>query len=165
MVGQTQQAAQKRKATGTTDTVWDEEAIFADLEARCSAAEVAVARKIADWMKSSGDRIVFGRGKKDGSMTAGFVRPDGKEIYPAMLYAYGRVAIQFQWMKDRPFFSDLGHRRELIARLNAIKGLAISEDKISMRPSILLSVLAPSPEGVMQLIDALAWAVSEFRLA
>jgi hypothetical protein len=121
VVGQTQEAVQKRRPSGGSGRVWDEEAVFADLTARRPEPEVVVARQIADWMKSSGGKLWFGSGSQDGSMSVGFTRKDGVQLYPAILWTYGRLELQFKSMKERPFFSDIERRRELMRNLNAIR--------------------------------------------
>lgn len=72
VVGQTQEAAQKRNPGGGPEKQWDETSIFEELRARCSEPEVEVARRIADWMMANGDRVWFGKGQRSGSMAAAF---------------------------------------------------------------------------------------------
>lgn len=128
VVGQTQEATQKRNPTARSERKWDEEFVFAELRTRCLESEIAVARQVADWMKSSGGKVWFGNGQVSGSMSAGFSNRDGVEMWPIFLYTYGRVQLQFQFMKSKPFFDLIDNRRELMRRLNTIKGVSISED-------------------------------------
>lgn len=163
VVGQTQEATQKRNPAARTERKWDEEAIFAELKSRCSEAEVAVARALVDWMKSNGDRIWFGNGQVSGSMSAAFANKEAVEFWPVILYTYGRVEVQFQFIRSKPFFSDIENRRELVRRLTAIKGVAISEDALSKRPAVALATIAADPTGPAKLIDAFTWAVDQYR--
>jgi hypothetical protein len=162
VVGQT---IQKTNPPGGRERVWDEDSIFADLSARRPPGEVKVARQIVDWMNSSGGKLWFGNGRQDGSVSTGFTRKDGIQFYPAILYTYGRLEWQFKSMMRRPFFNEVEHRRELKNKLNAIRGVSISEDQISKRPAIPLAALASSPAEVEKLLTALTWVVQEFMSA
>jgi hypothetical protein len=162
VVGQT---LQKASSPGGPERVWDEDSIFTDLSARRPAPEVKVARQIVDWMKSSGGKLWFGSGRQDGSVSTGFTRKDGIQFYPAILWTYGKLEWQFKTMMGRPFFNDVEHRRELANKLNAIRGVSISDDQMSKRPSIPLAVLNSSPSEVDKLLTTLSWAVEEFMSA
>ena len=67
--GQTQEA-QQNKATGAPKRSWDFASICAELEQGFGAASVRAAEKIHAWMCSRADDIVFGKGAKQGSVTA-----------------------------------------------------------------------------------------------
>lgn len=162
VVGQT---TQKASPPGGRERVWDEASIFTDLSARRPAAEVKVARQIVDWMKSSGGKLWFGSGRQDGSISIGFTRKDGIQLYPAILYTYGRLEWVFKTMMTWPYFSEVEHRRELKNRLNAIGGVSISDDQISKRPAISLAVLTSGPSEVEKLLSVLSWVVQEFMSA
>ena len=95
-------------------------------------------------------------------MSVGFTRKDGVQLYPAILWTYGRLELQFKSMKERPFFSDIERRRELMRNLNAIDGVSITEDQISKRPAIPLAVLTSSPSQVEKLLEVLRWAAQQF---
>ena len=162
VVGQT---LQKASPPGGPERAWDEDLFFTDLSARRPAPEVKVARHIVDWMKSSGGKLWFGTGRQDGSVSTGFTRKDGIQLYPAILWTYGRLEWQFKAMMGRPFFNDIEHRRELMNKLNAMRGVSISEEQISKRPAISLAVLTSSPSDVEKLLATLTWAVQEFMSA
>jgi hypothetical protein len=165
VVGQTQEASQKRSLSAS-GKLWDEGSIFAELRTRCSESEMKVAVQIAEWMRKSGAILDFGRGQRSGSMIPVFTnKKNGIKFYPVILWSYGKLEIQFQWMKERPFFSNIENRRQLFNRLNAIDGVSIPEDDISKRPSISLSILASSPSRLTKLLETLAWAAEQFMSA
>lgn len=165
VVGQTQAATERRNLSRTQQRHWDEASIFDDLRSRCSDAELKVARRVADWMKENGDRLWFGKGQKDGSMTAVFTGSGDTDFYPVILWTYGRLEFQFQWMKDRAFFNAIENRREFMNRLNEIQGVHITDNDLTKRPAVSLSVLASSPSGTEKLLSALNWAVERYRSA
>jgi len=92
-----------------------------------------------------------------------FTSKDRVEFYPIILWTYGRIEIQFQWMKGRPFFDEIENRRELMRRLNQIGGVNISEENLTKRPSVPLSVLSSSPAKTEQFLDTLNWTVERYR--
>jgi hypothetical protein len=115
-------------------------------------------------MKASGGTLWFGKGQTSGSMGVTFTK-DGVPFYPIILWTYGRIEIQFQHMKGRPFFDDMENRRELMRRLNEIDGVNISEDDLTKRPAISLSVLSSSPAQIEKFVDTLNWVVDRYRSA
>jgi len=68
VVGQTEEAVQRRNPTSRSLRNWDENSFFADLGTRVSEAELQAARGVVNWMKEKADHIEFGKGKKDGSI-------------------------------------------------------------------------------------------------
>jgi hypothetical protein len=163
VVGQTQEAAQKRNPAVRQNRHWDKASILAEIQSRFSEPELKVARRIAEWMKGSGGRLWFGTGQRSGSMGVIFTSKDGVELYPIILWTYGRIEIQFQWMKGRPFFDELENRRELMRRLNEIDGVNISNDDLAKRPSVPLSTLSSSPSNIEKFMDTLNWIVDRYR--
>lgn len=162
VIGQTQEAAQKRRPTGRPERHWDEASILEEIRNRYSEAESKVAKRIADWMKDKGDRLWFGRGQKSGSMAAGFTS-NGVDFWPALLWTSGGLEIQFQWMKQKPFFNEMENRRELMRRLNEIDGVHILEGQLTKRPSVSLAVLASNRSETEKLLNVLDWVVEQYR--
>jgi hypothetical protein len=152
VVGQTQEAVQRRNPTLRPNRNWDEDSIVAELGTRVSTVEVQAARKIIDWMKANADQIWFGKGQRSGSVGGVFARPDGASFYPILLWTYGSIEFQFQWMKGKPYFDAMDHRRDLMHRLNRISGVSITEADLNKRPTIALSSIA-SDVSLQQLVS------------
>src|SRR5215210_7465730 len=119
--GQTEEA-QQRKIGGSRPPgrQWDRDKVLAEIEQRHGAASCRVAKRIADWMGQNASRVWFGSGSKDGSMGTAFT-VDGRDIFPFVLWTYGKLEIAFQWMQKPPFGVE-ANRRELLKRLNRIEG-------------------------------------------
>jgi len=162
VIGQTQEAVQKRKPMSRPIRNWDEDTVFDELGRRVSEAELRAARRIADWMKANGDRIWFGKGQQTGSMGGVFEHRNGTSFYPILLWTYGSIEFQFQWMKGRPYFNDLNHRRDLMRRLNGISGISITEADLDKRPSVPLSVIAIDA-SMEQFVGILSWVVDSYK--
>jgi hypothetical protein len=78
------------------------------------------------------------------------------------VWTYGRMEVQFQWMKDRPPFDAEAKRQELRNRLNRIPGIDIPADSLALRPRILLSALTEK-NALAQFIAVLDWFVQEVK--
>jgi len=161
VIGQTQEAQQK-KAAGAPPRQWDEEAICADLSSRAGPQAVQTAKTIAEWMRGSGGTVSFGHGIRDGSMNVAF-DSQGQRLPLFSLLSNGSITVRFGEFKKPPFDAD-AKRRELLQRLNAVSGVALSDDMINRFPSIPLSVMS-EPTQLARFLDAADWFVAELRVA
>jgi hypothetical protein len=153
VIGRTEVA---RAAKGMTSAPrWDRDSLLRRLRERCGEREAEVARRLFAWADRRGDLTEYhGRGKRDGSWSAGSTEP---YLWPFVLYSYGRVEIQFQHIAKRPPFDALALRQELLARLNAIDGVEISPAAIDRRPSIPLDLLVAG-DALERLTETFDWA-------
>ncbi len=160
IVGQTVEAQQKKSGVPRESRQWDEPSFCEDLKARRSPDEARVARDILEWAQTNLPRFTWGKGKQHGSFIP-VLDHKGMSNYPFVIYTYGRVEIQFQHMKARPF-DDETKRLELLHCLNEIEGVDIPADKITKRPSIPLSALR-SAAALKQFFQAFDWYVQEVK--
>jgi hypothetical protein len=160
VVGQTEAARQvKRRPEGRA---WDQDSILDELERQRGPQEAAVARRIFEWVNTHDDlRAYYGSGKKDGSFQAGLYRGNAY-LFPFVFYTYGRLEVQFQFIKRRPPFDNPELREQLRQRLDAIPDVDMPEDVLDRRPSIPLSVLT-SEQALTQVLAAFDWAFAQSR--
>ena len=118
---------------------WDEESFFNEMDSRRGPEESRIARDILEWAKDRLPLFWWGRGKFDGSFFPG-LEHKGISYYPIAIWTYGKVEIQFQWLKTKPPFGDETKRKEFVDKLNRIPNVNIPEDAITRRPNIPLSV-------------------------
>jgi hypothetical protein len=158
VIGQTAEVEVRkgRRSLSSPGRRWDEESLFADLEAKRGADESRAARDLYDWTLEQGMRAVFGAGKQDGSWTP-VVLANGREYAPLALYSYGRCEVQFQHLLARPPFDSEAMRLELLRRVNEIPGMSFGPEVITKRPSIPIAVLASNPRALDQLKAVLRW--------
>ena len=162
VVGQTQEAVQRRNPTSRSVRNWDEDSFFAELGTRASEVELQAARRVVNWMKEKADRIWFGKGQRSGSIGGEFTRPEGSSFYPILLWTYGRIEFQFQLMKGKPYFDAMDHRRDLMHRLNGISGVSITEADLDKRPAIALRSIT-SDVSLKRLVSILDWVVDVYK--
>lgn len=140
---------------------WNEELFFQDLESRRGLEEADIARKILQWTKDKLPKIWWGRGKVDGSFYP-MLDHKQKSYYPICIWSYGKVEVQFQYLKRNPPFDSESKRKELLERLNRIPGFSIPDDAIERRPNVYLAVLK-NKDALNQFLETLDWTVQEIR--
>ena len=160
VIGQTAETQRKKTVATSPRRKWDGAQFMEELGARRGKAEVEIAQAILSWARSRGLRIWWGEGKKDGSFFP-MLDLDGVTHWLIAVWTYGRVEVQFQQMKVKPFD---GHEKriELRNRLNTIPGIAILPDTLDRRPSFPLSTLN-DPAARQQFLSVLDWFLQEAR--
>jgi hypothetical protein len=158
LIGQTL----KKGGSGPAEKQWDEASFFEDLRQRRGDKEAEVARTILAWAKKSLIRVWWGKGSKDGSFFP-MLDHKGESHWVVSVWTFGRVEIQFRWMRDRQPFGDEARRLELRDRLNKIPDVDIPADAIDRRPSIPLSVLTDDT-ALKAFVGILDWYISEVKV-
>lgn len=128
VLGQTAEARQKKSSGTHEKKKWDEASFFKYLEEKYSPEEVNVARKIHDWARNKELRRWWGEGKLSGSFIP-VIDHNGTGYTLIALWTYGRIEMQFQYMKTKPF-DDKSKRLEFLHKLNEIPGISIPEESI-----------------------------------
>ncbi|MGE0136017.1 MAG: hypothetical protein AB7L91_09735 [Dehalococcoidia bacterium] len=159
VIGQT--AAAEGRKPAARGRQWDETSFMHDLLERRGELEAAVARDLINWARLRGLRFTWGRGKQDGSFIW-VLDAHGETYYPMVLWTYGRVEIQFQHLNRSPFDA-FEARRLLLQKLNDVPGVSLSEDVLTRRPSIPLSLFAANPAALAAFKEALDWFCETVR--
>lgn len=139
---------------------WDEAAFFEDLEARAPDA-MSTARAILEWAKTKKElsRIYWGEGIRTGSFVP-IIHHNNQDHQLFAVYTYGTIEIYFQFYLHKLPFTALEKRTRLLAKLNAIPGVQISDSAISKRPNIKLSVISKA-KADEQLLAIWDWVIEE----
>jgi hypothetical protein len=154
--------ARTRKRTSTSAAPaesWSEAEFFPELEANAQPEAAKAARALLDWAKANGRQVDW--------TAFGFVPvlPVGqKGLYSFQVLPNGNVQIYFQYLKARPPFNNEAKRRELLARLNTIPGIAIAPEAIGGKPTVPLVALA-SQDNIGRFLDVVNWVRREVELA
>jgi hypothetical protein len=159
--GMTAEARTRKRtsASAAPAEAWVEADFFPELEANAQPEAAKAARALLEWAKANGRQVDW--------TAFGFVPvlPVGqKGLYPFHVLANGNVQVYFQYLKSRPPFDQEAKRRELLARLNAIPGVAIAPEAIGGKPSVPLIALA-SPDNLSRFLDAVNWVRGEVERA
>ena len=104
----------------------------------------------------------MGKGEKGGRFSLSNTGSQGKTYYPICIWSYGKVEVQFQYLKRHPPFDSESKRKELLDRLNRIPGFSIPDDAITRRPNVYLAALK-NEDALDQFLEALNWVVQEIR--
>ena len=139
---------------------WDEVIFLADLEARRGSEETMAAKRILEWSKERQLDISWGTGQK-GSFTP-ILMHDEKPHYLMSVWTHGKIEVLFQRIKNRVPFDAEAKRRELQQRLNEIPGVTIPDDKIGLRPGVLLDALK-GDEATKCFLNVMDWVIEEIK--
>lgn len=162
-IGQTA-AANRAKSTGDRVTrLWDESSFLEELTSKRGPREAAIMKDIIDWCRPRFPRTVFGTGAVDGSFSPVYDL-GGKSFYPIVGWTYGRLEVQFQYMRLVPPFDNLERRHEWQRRLNEIPGVMVPDDALEKRPRIPLSQLAQR-SALESLLSTVQWSLDQFLTA
>jgi hypothetical protein len=74
----------------------------------------------------------------------------------------GGFQFRFDDLSKKPPFSDLGARRQLLAKINEIPGVRFDESKMTKWSSTTLAKLA-TPEAVEKLKAAMTWLIEAIK--
>ena len=162
VMGQTAES-ERAKSSGNNRAArqWDEASFFAELEKTQDSAGVEVARRLLDWTKLKTE-IWWGRGGRMGSFTP-IVTHGNAWTAVFTVWTYGKVEVNFQYLKDKIPFKSESRRLELLGRLNSIPGIAIDREAISGRPGIPFTALKElsSTQAFLGVFD---WVMEELKL-
>jgi hypothetical protein len=159
IIGQTAEAEQKKSASANRQ--WDETSFFNELERRNGAEARRTAQRILDWARSRSLRTEWGSGGRSGSLSL-MLDHKGEAHSTVVVYTYGSVEVQFQYMKDRQPFRSESLREELRHKLNEINAADIPPDGVERRPSIALNAL--TNEGATEhLIKTFDWVIERVQ--
>lgn len=140
IIGNTSESDKKKTGRKSGGKQWDEVSFKTTLKEHCSDKEVKTVGKIINWAHKSKLRFWWGKGSINGSWFPLLDHNDN--IYWLFsIWTYGRIEIQFQWMKSREVYDDPQKRRQLLKKFNKITKVSIPENAIDRRPAINISVL------------------------
>jgi hypothetical protein len=162
VLGQTVEAQKKKSNTPRDSNQWNETSFIQDLENRRGKEEAVIAQRILDWARQNSLRIWWGKGAKDGSFYLLLDRNQEFYYIAISVWTYGRVEVQFQYMRGKAPFDDEAKRIELLQRLNAISGIFIPSDGIGRRPTFPLASLKENT-SFSQFLNILNWVVEEIK--
>jgi len=158
VLGQSQAARQAKGQAPSRE--WTRDLILAELETRQGPIEAKVAESIFDWAAKRPDLTQwFGTGAKDGCFMATLSDGD-RRLLPFGLYTRGCVEVQFQHLMNASPFDNKRMREQLRERLNTIDGIQIPVNKLTLRPSIPLNVLA-QPGALDEFLATINWVFEQ----
>ncbi|MHB1904616.1 MAG: hypothetical protein ACYCTG_11045 [Ferrimicrobium sp.] len=156
LIGNTSRAiANKSEVPSAPKRQWDEESFFADLGERSDSACVTLCREILEWTRVQGVRVVYGNGKRDGSMILVAGPPPNGYVF-ASLWSSGGIEIDLQYVRRSPSFQEDETRLEVIRKFNQIPGVSIDEGRHSLRPNLPLALFVDDPAR-HELFAILSW--------
>lgn len=132
---------------------WDLESFIGTLRERSGSEVVGVAESILEWASTHCPKLWWGEGRIDGSCFVGVTQGD-VNIYPFAMWTYGRIEIQFLWLRQRSVPQEV--LEGYATRLNTIPGIGIPPDSLARRPSFEMALLKER-KSLSQFFDAVEW--------
>lgn len=140
----------------------DEQTLYSFLQQK-SPDLVEVVKKIFIWIKNRGLKIYWGKYSEGSNASVIPVFPyNGKEYQIFGIWSYGKIEIQFKYMKNYPVFSSEKKRLQLLELINQIPGANLPIDAISRLPPLPLELLKDDA-AFNQFIKAVEWAEKEIQ--
>ena len=139
VLGQTEEAVQRKGTSSRGGPQWTEERFFEHLASERPAEEVQVAREVMAWAHKGATRVWFGRGKRAGSFVPIYYL-DGVDHQLFTVWSTGTIEVLFYWYKYKKPFERDDVCLHLLEKLNEIPGVALPPDAIRKRPNLPLSL-------------------------
>jgi len=160
VIGITAEAQQKKRLT--PGRPWDEQTFFDELARVRGQQEAQAARTIHGWALESGLRPSWGSGRQLGAFTP-FIEHKNISVCPFWLLTNGTIAICFGSLQYRLPFTDEMKRRELLDRLNAIRGIELAPERATNRYPTFPYTALQDPAALKQFLEAMEWTVDQIR--
>jgi hypothetical protein len=128
-----------------------------ELEKNCSVEEARAVREVYEWLESRITKVFVGP-----TQYIPFFLVNDKKQWPFKVTSRGVIQVWFQYLANKPPFSDQALCLQLMDKLNEIPGVSISEDKIGGKPSLPVKLLT-GKEEMQQFKDAFEWVFSEME--
>lgn len=137
--GQTSKTQTRKNKTPSRQ--WDEASFIAELGERNGQEATMIAKRIIDWAISRDLRLWWGKGSQTGTLLP-MIDHLGEPYWSFAIATYGKLEIQFQYMRTHPPYNDPDKRLKLLNQINSIPSVNIPQDGIERRPSINLTALS-----------------------
>lgn len=160
--GQTVEAQDRKSAAPRQKRKWDEGSFLAELRDNHGDGAASVAQRVIEWAMARELEVKYGSGKVDGSVTL-YAHERGLR-YPLMsLWTGSEMYAMFDYLADKPPFTEHAKRLELAERLNEMDGVSIPTDESTLAGKEPLLPYARVAEGdnIDRLISTLDWLVDE----
>lgn len=160
--GQTVEAQDRKSATPRQKRKWDESSFLAELRDNHGAGAARVAQRVIEWAIIRDLEVKFGSGRVDGSVTL-YAHERGLR-YPLMsIWTASEMYALFDYLADKPPFTEHAKRLALAERFNQIEGLNIPTDEATLSGKEPLLSYARVAEGdnIERLVSTLDWLVDE----
>lgn len=137
---------------------WNEQTFFSKLELTATPEELAVARRLFEWIQSNCPPPHFARGNIDGSFYPLIDKHFGSHAL-FCVWTTNRIEIPFEYLSKTAFFATQERCTELLRRLNTIPGINLPEFNPRKRPNMLLNLFL-APEELNKLLETFSWILN-----
>jgi len=159
VIGLTAKAVLERETT--TPRLWDTESFLLELGNRLGISDKNIMERIFNLMNEKEINFKFGKGRKIG--TCNKIVLDNEIVpSPFNFQTDGLIYVQFDRLKEFPYYSDINKRKELMELLNQIPGIRIKEENIEVWQSFAISVLKEE-KNMSKFLDIFSNAIKNLK--
>lgn len=129
IVGQTMKAIDVKATRTGRSKIWDKELVLEQIRQLKGEKIVKVVDKLLSWCDDNGYTIRYTGGAKEGSVKLGILS-NTDDFYKIFDIGAGKLWLPFDFLKTYPPFDNPAFRKDLVNRLNRIRGFSFKEDKL-----------------------------------
>ncbi len=144
VIGKTIHASDRKTTSTRKAEAWSQDSFLEALKEKVSPLAVQRFYEIHNWAEEKCTRIFWGSGKRGSMIPIVFSKGIKHQLFA--IWTDGSVEIYFQYYKGKPPFDQEEKRIELLEKMNTIKGVRISKDKIDKRPNFSIEKLSNQEE-------------------
>jgi hypothetical protein len=159
VIGQTARATTIRSGAQAQPKQWDRESFMAALRAHKGDEAGAIVDGLLNWAAVHLPDFWWGSGRRDGSCYPRLIR-NGRDYYPFSIWTYGRIELEFQWMRKRPPFDREELMLHWVTALNEIPSVTLTPRDLTRRPTFDVTVLC-DPLAMQQFISSMEWFIEQ----
>ncbi len=161
IVGQTMKAIDVKATRTGRSKIWDKESVLEQIRQLKGEKIVKVVDKLLSWCEDNGYTIRYTGGAKEGSANLGILS-DTDDFYKIFDILAGKLWLPFDFLKTYPPFDNPEFRKELVIRLNGIRGFSFNQDKLDTWTATQLDGLLED-DNFLKFCEIFQWVSQEIK--
>jgi hypothetical protein len=159
VLGQTETARRRRSLGAKPGKQWDEPMFMAALAEQKGDEARRVAEELLNWIAPQVTYVYWGIGATEGGIVPVITRGDAK-FHVCRMTTRGWFVFRFDWLCNKPPFSDGTVSQQLLAKINEIPGIHFADDVLTRRARIPFEHLTTT-DALEKLKAAIAWLIKQ----
>ncbi len=140
---------------------WDEPMFMEDVSVQKGDEARRVAEELLHWIAPQVTYVYWGTGATEGGIVPVITHGNAK-FHVCRLSTRGWFIFRFDWLCNKPPFSDETARRQMLAKIHEIPGIHFADDVMTRRARIPFEHLT-TPDALEKLKAAIAWLIKQIH--
>jgi len=140
---------------------WDEASFMKQLGARKGEVAAKSAKELLDWISPQVAEVWWGHGEQNGGIVP-IIRRGGVAYRLFRMKTDGWLILRLDQLQKKPPFTDQGRRKELLALLNRMPNVSLTEEQWARKARIPIATLT-DPKGMEAFRAAVSWMVTQIE--